>query len=139
MFKNILTLFFLSACLSEIGNVSANETKTRKCDEEAMVYNQDGFETTAYFGDFEYSVDYYRLILKCAKDITDKLVDPGHRYRDCFWIENLKYCAETHFSKKIDCDSRLIKLVKSMIEEYYKLQNHGYYVPECFRKYVQAM
>ena len=72
----------------------------------------------------------YHLILKCAKEFTDALIDKDHPIRPCIWQDNLKYCSNTVFAN-VDCRNEVNKLVQFTIEE---LQNQGKKVPMCFKE-----
>ena len=72
----------------------------------------------------------YHLILQCAKEFTDALIDKDHPIRPCIWQDNLKYCSNTVFAN-VDCRNEVNKLVQFTIEE---LQNQGKKVPMCFKE-----
>ena len=76
---------------------------------------------------------FYQVILKCAKDLTDAIVNPDEPYRQCIWMDNLQHCANEKF-KNIDCGPRFVQLIQNIIEEL-KYQNKR--VPKCYLKYLK--
>ena len=88
------------------------------------------------FSSFEPPLKFYHLVLACAKRLTEIVVSPDLPYKQCIWLDNLKYCTKRYIeNENVDCSEEIRRMIRDSIDEQNAQQ--GKWEPRCFSRFVE--
>ena len=123
MFKFLIILNILGLII--IGT-SSKEEATRSCSEVPIPLTESSHYAPLQF---------YHLVIRCANDLIEKMAFQDLPFKQCIWLENLKYCLDTFKeNENVDCTEKVKKMIWNLISEN-RAQNQ--YAPTCFYRFVE--
>ena len=123
MFKLLMILNIFGLIIT---GTESKETATRSCLEVPHL------NPRSYYAPLQF----FHLVLKCAKHLTETIVYQDQPFKQCIWLENLKYCSNIFKeNENVDCSEEIKKLILHLIDE----QTNNYqkeWPPSCFMQFV---
>ena len=81
-------------------------------------------------------LQFYHLVLRCAKRLTEIVVSPDLPYKQCIWLDNLKYCTKRYIeNENVDCSEEIRRMIRDSIDE--QRTQQGKWEPRCFQRFVE--